>query len=126
MKNLYCFNCQKEVPAKGFWGINFCPFCRHRLTDNGEGFYLICNNCGANNPTNAKKCVKCGYLINGIENNEIENYPISRTVSSVLFDFFFLLGGIAFLALTLYLSFYLLFVFLILGIVYYFFSKIRI
>ena len=120
MKNLYCFNCQKEVEPKSFLKLQFCPFCRHRLTDKGEGLYLVCDNCGADNPVNAKKCVKCGSFMNGAENNgELEIYSSQKSLSSLIMDFLLVLGGIAFSVFVLYISFYLVFVFFVFGVIWY-------
>ncbi len=62
MKNFYCFYCQQDVKPRGLWKIRFCPKCKHFMTDDGEGFYKVCDVCGANLPANAKKCLRCNHI----------------------------------------------------------------
>ncbi len=125
MNNFYCFNCQKEVEPKSIFGIRFCPICGKRITDSGEGFYLVCDNCGANNPINAEKCIKCNNRFNNITNIDENVYPTNKTLTSLILDFLFVIGGIAFSVLILYISFYLVFVFFVIGVIYFLFSKVR-
>ena len=61
MKKKYCFYCQKDVESQRFLLWQFCAECKHRLTDKGEGFYRVCEQCGANMPVDGDFCVKCGY-----------------------------------------------------------------
>lgn len=125
MKKLYCFNCQQEVVPEKFLGFRFCPQCKHRLTDKGDGFYLVCDNCGADNPLSAKKCVKCGYHLNAYEPTEtnVEIFAKSKSIKDFVLDFLFVFGAIVFSVIILYISFYLLLVFFVIGILGYFLSR---
>lgn len=121
MKNLYCFNCQQEVEPKKFFGLYFCPHCNHRLKDEGDGFYLVCDNCGADNPLKAKKCIKCGYHLNGYSQDESdeENLLENESFAGLIFNFLCVLGAIILAGIILYVSFYLLIaVFAICAVVY--------
>lgn len=74
MKKFFCFYCQQDVTPLGFWKFRYCPNCRHHITDDGSGFYKVCDVCGANLPANAHKCIRCGYNFN-VE-DAIENYAV--------------------------------------------------
>lgn len=114
MSKIFCFNCQKDVEAQPrlFWKI--CPHCRHKLSANDDGLYLICDHCGANNPANARQCIKCAYGLNGYDGTELKLY-IRKPWQIYLLNFlavilfFFICVG------ALYLSFYFIFALLIIG-----------
>jgi ribosomal protein S26 len=118
MKKYFCFHCQKEVEPYSFWKWRFCPHCKRRITDNGEGFYMVCDKCGANLPPDAKRCLKCGHTLYG--EKDIDVYA----PRSFLFDndWLNLLAAAVFLLLfiiiglgVLYVSFYMIFFFIIVG-----------
>ena len=127
MKNCYCFYCQENVKPLGFRKIKFCPKCKHYMTDDGEGFYKVCDDCGANMPTDAAQCLKCGYNFKG--DNALREYgfnTIKQTwierIISVFIVFLSILVGIS----VLYLSFYVfLFVFVV-GLVWFLLNSLRI
>ena len=75
MKKVYCFYCQKDVEPQRRLLWLFCRQCNHRLTDNGEGFYRVCANCGANMPADGDYCVKCGYNLSNGPDKRI-NWPV--------------------------------------------------
>lgn len=128
MKKYFCFHCQKEVEPYSFWKWRFCPQCKRRITDNGEGFYMVCDKCGANLPPDAKRCLKCGYGLTG--NKDIDAYA----PKSFLFDtnwlnliagfialFLFLIVGLGFL----YVSVYLIIFFVFVGAIMFLFNLLR-
>ena len=123
MKKVYCFYCQQDVMPKRFLLWQICPHCHHRLTDNGEGFYRVCERCGANMPVNAHQCVKCGNTI-GPAQNQIETFipkqyaPWLIWLLRVAAIFISLLISIG----ILYISFYLILVLFVLGLAYFIFQ----
>ena len=78
MKKYFCFHCQENTEPVGFWKVLFCPKCKHFITDNGEGFYRVCDNCGANLPADAEKCLKCGHFME--MENTMEQYGFGTYV----------------------------------------------
>lgn len=124
MSKFYCFHCQKEVEPKEFFRRRFCPYCRHKITDSGEGLYLICDNCGANNPVNAKSCIKCGQILNGAEYSNISLYNgEDSSWLQIMINVLIIIVGIIFAGFVLYISFYLFFVCVIFSVIYYLLSK---
>ena len=124
MKNFYCFNCQREVEPKTFLGVKICPHCHHRIIDSGEGFYLVCDKCGADNPVSAKSCVKCRSHLNGNGDNDIDDMPQTTDfILRTLTDAIIFIIGFAFLIFIFYLSFYVFMALLILGTAYWLVSK---
>ncbi len=126
MKKVYCFYCQQDVAPKKILLWHFCPHCKHRLTDNGEGFYRVCDRCGANMPINASVCVKCGKST-GSNTREIEPFISSQyapwlqwliNIAALFFSVMIAVG-------VIYVSFYLIFVFLALGLAYFIFQLFR-
>lgn len=128
MKKYFCFHCQKEVAPYSLWKWRFCPQCKHRITDNGEGFYMVCDKCGASLPPDAKRCLKCGHGLLG--DKDIDVYA----PKSLLFDtdwlnliagfialFLFLIIGLGFL----YVSVYLIIFFVFLGAIMFLFNLFR-
>lgn len=80
MKKYYCFYCQQDVAPRHFFKWRFCPHCRHYMTDSGEGFYRICDCCGANMPVDATKCIKCkqntGLPTQNVKTIDLNNLPL--------------------------------------------------
>lgn len=125
MKRFYCFHCQQEVEPKYFFGLRFCPLCRHFITDKGDGFYLVCDNCGADNPVGAKKCIKCDSPFNGIDSDELTTSFTQSTWFRLLLNFLVIVCCIAFSVFILYISFYLIFALFVFGLISYFLTKIN-
>lgn len=122
MNKYFCFHCQKEVTPYSFWKWRICPHCKRRITDTGNGFYMVCDKCGANLPPDAKQCLKCGHGLTG--DKDICTYA----PKSFLFDNDWpnlIVGIIALLLFTiiglgvLYVSFYLLIFFFFVGAIMY-------
>lgn len=108
MKKFYCFYCQQEVEPRRFIKWRFCPKCGKYLKDSGEGFYRICNRCGANMPVDASACYKCGNSTGLPE----EKYTAEKFLN--LSNWAYFLQNCMFFALCIvlligiiYLSFYL-------------------
>ena len=127
MKKYFCFYCQKDVEPFGIFKWKFCPHCRHRITDDGSGFYRVCENCGANMPTDAPRCLKCGRIFDAqaVQTELFEGIFKRRR----WFDFIF---GIGFIFLSLlafigifYISFYVFFAALIIGVIAWIFNIFR-
>ena len=109
MRKFFCFYCQKYVEPRGFKLFRICPNCRRRITDNGEGFYKVCDVCGANLPANAKKCLCCGYHFN--KGSAIENFEFSAFLERHIWLSWILLVlalviGIVLMLGVIYVSFY--------------------
>ena len=119
MKKFYCFYCQKEVTPRRLLKWRFCPDCRHYITDKGEGFYRICDYCGANMPVEATRCLKCNHSTGLVQEMPLNNTP-------VWLEWLFRIGLIVlslFLAVgILYVSFYLIFAVFVLGLAFYLFN----
>lgn len=129
MKKLFCFHCQKEVEPFSLWKWRFCPQCKRQMTDKGDGFYMVCDRCGANLPPDAKCCLKCGHMLTG--DKDISVYA----PKSFLFDndwpqliigfitlFLFMIIGLG----VLYVSFYLIFFFILVGAIMFLLGLFRI
>ena len=123
MKKVYCFYCQQDVAPKSFLWWRVCPECRRRLTDNGEGFYKVCDKCGANMPVDAKTCMQCG---NGAEIGDLPAILGLTTVKSVWLLWLIRIAAVVFSVILavgiLYISFYLVFVLLALGLAFFVFQ----
>lgn len=78
MKKFFCFYCQESIEPLGFGKLRFCPKCKRYVSDKGEGFYKVCDACGANLPTDAKKCLKCGHYME--MENTMEEYGFKTYV----------------------------------------------
>lgn len=128
MKKFYCFYCQQDVEPHGIWPFRSCPNCRRRITDKGEGFYKVCDVCGANLPTEASKCVRCGYNFN--TENAIENFAVGALLdrnswlSWLVVALALFLGVILTLGL-IYVSFYFAVIFFVLMLVVGLFNMLR-
>ena len=123
MKKFFCFHCQKEVKPFGLWKWRFCPHCKHFMTDDVEGFYKVCDNCGANLSPNAASCLKCGYVFDG---GEFFNEPMLYVKRYPKWLLWLINIGILFLSaviglIALYLSFYVFTFLLLLGLIYFIF-----
>lgn len=109
MKKFYCFYCQEDVKPRGLLWFRYCPQCRRRITDKGEGFYKVCDICGANLAIDADKCMRCGYNFN--KENAVENIAAgafldNNTWLSWLFVAVAMFLGIVLTLGILYISFY--------------------
>lgn len=127
MKKVYCFHCQQDITPYKVWKWNICPRCFRPTPDDGSGLYLVCDNCGANMPSDAKYCPKCGYSPFGLPPRLLSasDHLNGRNVLQQIIRF-----GALFLSLllsvgVLYLSFYLLFVFALVGLAYYLFTVFK-
>lgn len=128
MKKFYCFYCQEDVVPHGFWKIHFCPKCRRFMTDNGEGFYKVCDVCGANLPANATKCVRCNHLFameKAMDKYGFNTYVFKNNWMSLIFAVLaFVISIIAALGI-LYVSFYFVAVVLIFALILLVFNMLR-
>lgn len=122
MNKFFCFYCQQDVEPRRIVKWKFCPNCKHYMSDDGSGFYRVCDNCEANMPSTAKSCLKCGY---NFATGKIEA-PIDFK-NSLMVWFTAALGiifALVLLAALLYISFYLLYVALIIGGVYFLYNLV--
>ena len=114
MKKYFCFHCQKEVQPIGLQAkklnLLFCPKCLHRITDDGNGFYRICDNCGVNTAPSANICPKCGYIFDAQALSEQKQVDFIKK-----FRFYDVVFGIALISVgfiaafvLFYISFYVL------------------
>ena len=122
MHKYFCFHCQKEVEPYSFWKWRFCHYCKRRITDTGEGFYMVCDKCGANLPPDAKRCLKCGHGLMGSKNIDAyapKSFLFDNDLLSILIGaialFFFTVVGLG----VLYVSFYLIILFVFIGAIVY-------
>lgn len=126
MKKVYCFNCQKDVTSVNFGKWRFCPHCFHKLDDNGEGLYLVCDKCGANLPVNATHCLKCGHGVNGHDDFEKPlSLPSAQTSLNWLMQIGLFILSLLVAVGIIYLSFYVLLFCLIFGLGYYLYSSFK-
>ena len=128
MDKLFCFYCQEDVKPSGFWKLKFCPKCHQRLTDDGSGFYKVCDVCGANLPTDAKKCMHCGY--NFVVEDAIADYQMGQFFSTSpwaagFLAFLVLLACVAFILCILYVSIYFAAIAVILALIFGLYNLIR-
>ncbi|MBR3501579.1 MAG: zinc ribbon domain-containing protein [Alphaproteobacteria bacterium] len=79
MKKFFCFYCQEEVEPKQILRWRFCPHCKRPMSDEGEGFYIVCDNCGANMPPLAENCLKCGHGFRGASDISVVKRAWDRT-----------------------------------------------
>lgn len=126
MKKFYCFYCQKDVKPFKLLQWRFCPYCRHYMSDTGDGFYKVCDECGANMPVDSVRCLKCGNTFKG--DNALKEYGFSGT-NKTWFDIF-ISGLILILSIliglgVLYLSFYAVLFFLVVGFVWFVLNSFR-
>jgi ribosomal protein L40E len=95
------------------------------MTDDGEGFYRICNYCDANMPADASKCVKCGQNTGlPAEKKRITdfNHLPQWIVWLLHIAVFILLLG--FSVVILYFSFYLLIAVFVIGFAVFLFNML--
>jgi len=131
VKKFYCFYCQKDVQPFKFFKWRFCPTCKRYMSDDGEGFYKICDRCEANMPTDAAHCLKCGYAFEGDNaRKEYGNLPVnlplgkgwSEAFVSTVIVILSILAGLA----VLYLSFYAVLFIIVVGFVWFLLNMLRI
>lgn len=128
MKKYFCFNCQKEVEPQRFWRWRFCPVCRRLMKDNGEGFYRICDYCGANMPVDAVHCVKCGRRVDGLPetlSDTLERSFNTKSLADIVLSLFMFVLAFLLLLGILYASFYVLLAALVIGFVWVGFTFVR-
>ncbi len=120
MKKYFCFHCQQEVTPYKILKWRICPLCKKFMSDTGDGFYRVCDRCGANMPSDAEYCLKCGHnLIGGADKNTDTDKFMSlwrknMWQSSLLSAVLFVLALITVFA-VLYFSFYFIVIFAILS-----------
>ena len=120
MKKFYCFNCQQEIEPKRILRWNFCPQCKRLTTDDGEGFYIVCDNCGANMPPLAKNCYNCGHGFHGYPDVEIQdNQTTFQLFIKWLFSVCLFIAGAIILLGFLHLMIYVIAAIAILTVVFY-------
>ena len=119
MKKFFCFHCQQDVEPYKILKWRICPNCRKLITDDGNGFYRVCDACGANMPSDGEYCLKCGHNLHGgpDKNPEMERFLSLYKrrfwangllgICLVVLIFFMILG-------ILYVSFY----FVLFGVVF--------
>ncbi len=128
MKKYFCFHCQKEIEPFSFWKWRFCPQCKRLITDDGEGFYMVCDKCGANLPPDAKRCLKCGHSFCGEKDIDVyapksflfDNDWLSILIGAIAL-FFFTVVGLG----VLYVSFYMLIFFIFVGAIVFLLNMLR-
>lgn len=127
MKRYFCFHCQQEIEPYKLFKWRFCPKCYHIITDQGDGFYRVCDVCGANMPTDAMKCLKCDNVFD--ENALVEKNMAAFIQKRKIYD---VLIGAAVLCLAFmaafalfYVSFYVLVIIFIAGIINWLFHAVK-
>ena len=128
MKKFYCFYCQEDVKPHGFWLFRFCPNCHRHMTDKGEGFYKVCDVCNANLPTDASKCVRCGYHFNkesAVENFELGALLDKNTWLSWALIVVALAIGVILLLGIIYVSFYVIVAVVLFALIAMLFNTLR-
>ncbi len=125
MSKFYCFHCQKEVSPYHLYRWRICPHCWHKITDNGAGFYLICDRCGANMPVDAQNCPKCGAGANG--NPDILPLPtlFSQNWTAWLIRAALLFFSIILTLGIIYISFYLMSIFFVIAFIYFIYNMLH-
>lgn len=128
MKKLFCFHCQKDVKPFSFWKWRFCPQCKRQMTDKGDGFYMVCDRCGANLPPDAGRCLKCGQELTGDKSIGIyapKSFLFDNDWPNLIFGFIafvlFMIVGLG----VLYVSFYLIFFFVLIGLIMFLFNLLK-
>lgn len=111
MKKYFCFYCQKDVSPYKILKWRFCPHCRKLITDDGNGFYRVCDECGANMSSTSEYCLKCGHNLQGGADRDLDRDKIMSicrrslwanrfiAISFILLVFILILG-------IIYVSFY--------------------
>lgn len=127
MKKYFCFYCQKDVEPRSLLKWRFCPFCKRLMKDNGDGFYRVCDICGANMPVDAANCPKCGAGVAGALNKmpEILRKASLDNFFDVVFGIFMTIVTFLILIGILYASFYILLVALIVGAAWFMVMSVR-
>lgn len=123
MKKFYCFNCQQEVEPKKIFGFGICPHCYRRIMDSGDGFYRICDKCGADNPVSARSCIKCKSNLSGEFSPDDTALTKADSLLNILLEIAIFIIGTVLLFFALYLSFYIFFAVAIFGAIFWLVSK---
>ncbi len=115
MKKVYCYHCQKDINPLKLLKWRFCPHCFRPTNDGGDGFYLVCDRCGANMPVQATNCLKCGHGLNGNPDDQPIMLPAPKTLIHSLLQVILFLFSIFIAIAVIFISFKLLLFFLIIG-----------
>lgn len=125
MKKYFCFYCQQDVTPYAVWKWKFCPHCYKFMQDDGNGFYMVCDRCGANMPSASNHCLKCGHGFYGNNDVILSIIPWYKKAFIALLGVFilsfFIMLGIG----VLYVSFYFLIVFFIVAALFYILNFLR-
>lgn len=125
MKKFFCFHCQTQVNPFSFWKYKICPQCKHLISDDGEGFYMVCDKCGANLPPDAQNCLKCGHSLYGGQDIDVKTYDLDYGVLNwVITGLLFILSVIIGIG-VLYISFYAIFFIVFIGLVMFIFNLLK-
>ena len=120
MKKFFCFHCQQEVTPYKILKWRVCPHCRRLMSDDGSGFYRECDKCGANMPSDAEFCLKCGHnLVGGADKNTdmdkfVSQWRKNMWQSSLLGALLFVCA-LVIMFVVLYFSFYFIIIFAVLS-----------
>lgn len=131
MKKYFCFHCQKEVQPFGFkikkLNLLFCPKCLHHITDDGNGFYRICDYCKANVSPKDSVCPKCGYVFDAqaLAEQTQTDFLQKHSFYDVVLGIALISAGILFAMVLFYISFYVLIFMAAILLLNWLFSKFR-
>lgn len=109
MKRYFCFHCQKQVEPHHIFKWRLCPHCHHRITDDGSGFYRVCDGCGANLASDSAQCLKCGKVFDGqaLKEYQLADFFGKRSWFDILFGFGFISAAFLLFIFIFYVSFYI-------------------
>lgn len=120
MKKFFCFHCQQDVAPYKILKWRVCPHCHRLMSDDGSGFYRECDKCGANMPSDAEFCLKCGHnLVGGADKNTdmdkfVSQWRKNMWQSSLLGALLFVCA-LVIMFVVLYFSFYFIIIFAVLS-----------
>ena len=122
MKKYFCFYCQQEIQPYKLLKWRFCRHCKRLITDNGEGFYRVCDSCGANIPTDAFRCPKCGTNTGLPQPPQTQMYSTANVWLNWLLRIALIILSLVISVGILYISFYLIFAVFVVGLAFYLFN----
>lgn len=122
MKRYFCFHCQQDVTPYKILKWRVCPQCKKLMVDTGEGFYRVCDKCGANMPSEAEFCLKCGHNMVGGADKDIDMEKFmslwrKNMWQSSLLSIVFFIVALLILFAVLYFSFYFIVVLAVLSLI---------